>query len=226
MSVPSFNSYTKYFQQPEADGYPIHLIEMGHLALPSGEIIASDPFTSYQQQPFSKQVMPGSYPVTLAVATIEEHHYRVGLAKVTFSETPATQWELAVSADILPEEWATLAPNEFIGYEVESGLGLFVDAQVNEHYVRVLDEFYNKREKANYYTEVLAKEFASFSGKHPQSRNLGDWNVHCPTTDPNLNVMMFATGWGDGVFPSYWGLDEEDNIVELITDFLVFGSFD
>lgn len=226
MPAPSFNTYSKYFEQSEADGYPVHLVDLGHLALPSGRIIASDPFNSYQQRAFSKQLPVGTYPVTLAIAEIEEHHFRVGLAKVQFNNNVAVRWELAVSDDILPEEVEELASNEFIGYETESGLGIFVDEQVNEHYISVLNEFYNTRKEPNYYTEVLSDEFASFSGKHPHSTNLGDWNVHCPSTDPNLNVMMFSSGWGGGLYPSYWGLDNEGNVVELITDFLVFGEFE
>jgi len=226
MPIPSFNHYSKYFEQSHADGYTIHQVELGHLAVPSGKIIASDPFYSFQQRPLSKQVPPGNYLVKLAIAEIEPQHYKIGLAKIQFSEQKAVKWELAVSDDILPEELAELAANEFIGYEVGSGLGMFLDAETNEKYIQVLQQFYANDESANYYDEVLAGEFATSATKSPYSHRLGDWLVHCPTGNPNENIMMFAAGWGEGLYPSYWGLDASGQIVALITDFLVFIDFD
>ena len=226
MAIESFNHYQKYFELAEADGYPIHLVELGKLALPTGKIIASDPFQSFHQLPFSRTVPAGNYPVTLAIAEVEEKSYRVGLARIKFAEQKALSWELAVTNDVRPDELAMLGPNEFIGYEANAGLGMFTDAKTNENYIEVLQRHYQQNENANYYQDILAKEFTAYSGSSPFSQKEGDWNVHCPTGDTTQNIMMFASGWGSGLFPSYWGFDESRNIVELVTDFFVFGEFE
>ncbi|MGB0524285.1 MAG: DUF4241 domain-containing protein [Flammeovirgaceae bacterium] len=226
MAIASFHNYNTYFTQSEADGYNVYQVQLGELHIPSGQIIACDPFFSYEQQPLNKTVTPGSYPVTLAIAEVEATHFRVGLAKIQFSKSKAIFWELAVTQDVPAHELAMLGPNEFIGYEVEAGLGMFIDADFNQTYLQILKAFYQQNENVNYYDEVLAAEFRKTSGNHPYSRNLGDWNVHCPTKNPTQNSMMFASGWGDGLYPSYWGLNEEGEVVELITDFLIFGKFE
>ena len=33
-------------------------------------------------------------------------------------------------------------------------------------------------------------------------------------------LVVFTSGWGDGVYPSYWGLDTSGIPVALVTDFL------
>ncbi|MFL9839310.1 DUF4241 domain-containing protein, partial [Flavobacterium sp. ST-75] len=75
--------------------------------------------------------------------------------------------------------------------------------------------------EANYYDEVLGEEFRQYSGKNSFSRELGDWNDHHPDKDSDNNAIMFASGWGDGYYPAYWGLDADGDAVELVVDFLL-----
>lgn len=35
------------------------------------------------------------------------------------------------------------------------------------------------------------------------------------------NIVMFSSGWGDGLYQSYWGLAADDSVAELVTDFEV-----
>ena len=84
-----------------------------------------------------------------------------------------------------------------------------------------MDEVQEKDEEANYYDEVLAEEFREYSGKNQFSRELGDWNDHHPDAESDNNVIMFASGWGDGYYPAYWGLNDNGDTVELTIDFLL-----
>ena len=40
--------------------------------------------------------------------------------------------------------------------------------------------------------------------------------------DSGANIAAFETGWGDGLYPCYWGFDAKGNAAWLVTDFRVF----
>lgn len=37
--------------------------------------------------------------------------------------------------------------------------------------------------------------------------------------DTGANMFLFASGWGDGTYSSYWGYAADDSLVCLLTDF-------
>ena len=184
------------------DTVSLQEVSVGELHLPTGKIIAGDPFFIFDSKPFKTKVNPGNYPVKLLIYKVEENHYRVAFAKIQFSDNQATHWTLAVDA----------------------GLGCFTDQETNAIFNSVMDKYYKDNPDKNYYDDVLAEEFKTASGQHPLSRDLGDWVNHFPKQGGNRNVIMFASGWGDGSYPTYWGTDSNGNIVELVTDFNVFGG--
>lgn len=196
-------------------------IHVGDLNLPTGKIIVSDPFFSMEQLPFSRTVEPDKYPVYIYTAEIDELHHRIAYAKIKFRPEEATKWILALTEDLTSEELNELDEDEFYGFPVESGLACFLDQETNNAFVKKMDELQENNPEANYYDEVLAEEFKAYSGKNKFSRALGDWNDHRPNKDSDNNVIMFASGWGDGYFPTYWGLNENGDTIELVIDFLI-----
>lgn len=196
-------------------------IHIGDLNLPTGKIIAADPFFTLEQRPFAKSVLPDKYPVYIYMSEIDELHNRIAYAKIKFRSEDATKWILAVTDDISTEEMKDLGENEFYGFPVESGLACFLDEETNAQLVKKIDALQEKDPEANYYDEVLAEEFRNYSGKNNFSRELGDWNDHHPDKDSDNNAIMFSSGWGDGYYPAYWGLNEEGDTMELVIDFLI-----
>lgn len=196
-------------------------IHIGDLNLPTGKIIASDPFFSYEQRPFKRSVLPDKYPVYIYMAEIDDEHHRVAYAKIKFRTDDASKWVLAIADDITKEELNELSEDEFFGFPVDSGLACFLDEQTNERFVAKMEALQEKAPESNYYDEVLANEFKAYSSKNKFSRDLGDWNNHHPDKDSDNNIIMFASGWGDGYYPAYWGLNDNGDIVELVIDFLI-----
>lgn len=196
-------------------------IHIGDVNLPTGRIIAADPFFTEEQPPFARTVMPDKYPVFIYVSQMDEAHHRIAYARIKFRPEEATRHILALTEDITPEEIRELGEEEFFGFAVESGLACFMDAETNESLINRMDEVQEKDEEANYYDEVLAEEFREYSGKNQFSRELGDWNDHHPDAESDNNVIMFASGWGDGYYPAYWGLNDNGDTVELTIDFLL-----
>ncbi|MNJ98205.1 hypothetical protein D3C87_159680 [compost metagenome] len=196
-------------------------IHIGDVNLPTGRIIVSDPFFSMEQQPFSRTVEPDKYPVYVYMTEIDDQHHRIAYAKIKFRTEEATKWILALTDDLTKEELDELDEDEFYGFPVESGLACFLDEETNAEFTARIDELQEKNPEANYYDEALAEEFKEYSGKNKFSRELGDWNDHKPNKESDNNVIMFASGWGDGYYPAYWGLNENGDTIELVIDFLI-----
>lgn len=196
-------------------------IHVGDINLPTGKIIAADPFFTDSQPAFARSVEPDKYPVYIYMAEIDELHHRVAYAKIKFRPETPTKYILALTEDLTAEELDELGDDEFFGFPVDSGLAALLDAETNQQLTMRMNLLQENKPESNYYDEVLAKEFEEYSGKNKFSRSLGDWNDHHPSTDSDNNVIMFSSGWGDGYYPAYWGLNDNGDTIELVIDFLI-----
>lgn len=196
-------------------------IHIGDVNLPTGKIIASDPFFTSEQQPFARTVVPDKYPVYIYMAEIDKLHNRIAYAKIKFRPETSTRWILALTDDMTQEELDDLGEDEFYGFPVESGLAGFLDAETNDQFTEKIEKMQETSPDFNFYDDILAAEFMAYSGKNNFSRELGDWNDHRVNEDSDNNVIMFSSGWGDGYYPAYWGLNDNGDAVELVIDFLL-----
>jgi hypothetical protein len=180
---------------------------IGELDLPTGEIIACDPLTTGTDWPaLSRKVKPGHYPVSLL-----EAQGRVAAAVLRFRPGGPFRWELATLPD---QDASTLKGEEVFGYPVDAGLGSFMDKMA----MALMSEQQDKLEAdQNYYDDVLAAEFAP---------NQDRFVMHHPVAGNPLNIAMFWSGWGDGLYPSFWGLDAAGEPLLLLTDFDVLENAD
>ncbi|RWM22289.1 MAG: DUF4241 domain-containing protein [Mesorhizobium sp.] len=180
---------------------------IGEVDLPTGEIIACDPLVSGVETPaLSRKVKPGRYPVSLL-----EAQGRVAVAVLRFSAGTPVRWELAI---VPGQDVSTLKNDEIYGYPVDAGLGSFMDKTA----MMLMSEQQDKlTADANYYDDVLAAEFAP---------NQDRFVMHHPVAGNPLNIAMFWSGWGDGFYPSFWGLDAAGEPLLLTTDFGVLENAD
>lgn len=179
---------------------------IGELNLPTGEIIACDPLTAGADWPaLSRKVKPGRYPVSLL-----EAQGRVAAAILRFRSGTPVRWQLATLPN---QDTSALKGDEIFGYPVDTGLGSFMDKTA----MVLMSEQQDKLEaEQNYYDDVLAVEFESNQ----------DRLMHHPVAGNPLNIAMFSSGWGDGVYPSFWGLDAAGAPLLLMTDFGVLENAD
>ena len=210
-----------YDLDDEMNSQELTEIHIGDINLPTGKIIVADPFFSLEQRPFSRVVEADKYPVFIYVAEVDTVHHRIAYAKIKFRTEEASKWILALTDDLTNEELTDLGEDEFYGFPVESGLACFLDEETNTRFIAKMDELQEKNPESNYYDDVLSAEFIEYSGKNNFSRELGDWNDHHPDAGSDNNVIMFASGWGDGYYPAYWGLNENGDTIELVIDFLI-----
>ncbi|HEY0152344.1 MAG TPA: DUF4241 domain-containing protein [Longimicrobium sp.] len=192
---------------PDGTRVTLSLHPLGDLVLPTGQIVASDPFIA-DDPPYTRGVAPGRYPVLVNVALINTDS-RVAYAILRFSRQRPVQWEMARYPKHDP---ATPGENEFSGYGVDSGAGCFIDAGA----VRILVERTAADGGENQdLTQRMAETYV----------DTWSWVNYVLDPDTGANVIAFSAGWGDGVYPSFWGLDETGAPVCLLTDFRVFQPF-
>jgi len=83
------------------------------------------------------------------------------------------------------------------GFGVDAGLASFCDASVAEEYTK----FYSNND---YFIKLLqGKQF-----------------IHWELPGTNHKIAMFETGFGDGYYMSLYGLNEKDEVCELVIPFI------
>ena len=198
--------FAKYKLTPELSDRILTIHNIGKLVLTTGKLVACDPLV-YPEEPFTPNLRPDRYPVFLCVVHIPKRNDQIiAYALVSFSKNKPVRWELAT----LPEQdITTLEEDEIFGYPVDSGTGCFMDAEVSQI---LLDDSWS-----NEYEESLGYQLEEALEKnHRDGRDWADFVVNEAT---QANVIAFRSGWGDGIYPSYFGCDADDRIAVAITDF-------
>jgi len=213
--------YSLFFSSNQYDGIELKHLELGDLFLPTGKIVACDPLVFLRDwEPFNKNVNPGKYPVTVCVAKTENSGDRYAVVQVKFSYGEPVKWKMALSDDRKAEELKN--PGDYVGFPVDAGLGCFCDFETQKLYKQFEEKFYISNPEGNIYDDYFAAEFKNNAEDKEDPNDIGDWlNYNIPDSE-DMNVIMFHSGYGDGYYPCYWGLDKSDNICRLIVDFMVF----
>jgi len=178
--------------------YEMRVTRLGKLELPSGRIVAIEPFAVRDVLPFTVTVPPGNYVTETAIAD-SGNDPRVAFARVVFdSSKPVAYWKLAVSPNADADR---VAAGVHFGYPVDGGTGSIMDVVATEDIGKL-------RENEGFYQEIF-------------SDGVGLLNQLFDTERANLAV--FSTGIGDGVYSSYFGFASGGEPVMLVSD---FGMFD
>jgi hypothetical protein len=190
-------------------------VEVGELVLTSGKLVACDPLTLADSAPFTINLEAGSYPVLLSIAHIkkndnQQESHAVAYAMIRLSDEtqePLT-WQMATH---LGETPSSLREEEFFGYSVDSGSGSFMDSDVAS---MIDDSIYAEDEE-----EILIYQLQNLLEDHQMYTC--SWANMCVDRRLGANVIAFSSGWGDGVYPTYIGIDRERKIISVVTDFHV-----
>lgn len=177
--------------------------EIGTLHLPSGKIVCCDPLVFPEAEPFEQTVPPGRYPVALHLVHLAPDHMRVGYAILRFKDQLSASWRMAT---VEGQDLSSLEEDEIFGYGVDAGTGCFMDHEA----AKKLDQL--MQENSYYYDDFIAPVY-------------DEW-TDIQLNEQGLNTILFHSGWGDGFYPSYWGLDEKGEPVCLVTDFGVLDEPD
>ena len=181
-------------------------VDAGELVLPTGRVVASDVFF-FSTEPFKRRLPAGRHPVYLLSSVRGPDPDLAGdvaAAMIRAAPGDPVTWELAL---VEGQDPTTLQPGEFFGYGVDSGTGCFASVEAVDVLTRGdgLDEYGERVHEAMF-----------------PSDNVADWKSSVDiTVDPatGTNVIGFSSGFGDGAYPSWFGLDADGRPLVLLTDF-------
>jgi Protein of unknown function (DUF4241) len=206
--------------QVRVDGerWSTHRVDCGTLVVPTGRLVICDPFVALEREgnPYVR-VAPGVYPVTVTVADVsgelDGSHLREAYASLVLNgelEVRRSVLQLGVSGETVPE----LAPDEFVGFPVDSGTACFVDGGAVE----------TAMPEGDWYTDLFntGQPDAWFERiGDPAHIRSGIANITLPLATGGENIVVFQSGWGDGYYPVVAGYDAAGQMVAVHVDLMV-----
>lgn len=195
--------------QAEKRRLPVTVSSLGTLTFEAGELVVADPYLmAGDVHPVKQRLRDSPYEVSIVRATVGPEHDRNAAAIfVDGGQSVVTDWDMARWPD---QDVGALEHAAFFGYGVDAGTGCFAD-----------------RTAANVAGDVLAADAGML--EDPLSRAL--------FADPKLPgaavvapgdrarpIAVFTSGWGDGTYPTWLGLDERGDVVVVLTDFMLTGD--
>lgn len=188
----------------------------GNLTLTTGRVVCTDPLYRELGLPQSWTAAPGNYPVYLYIALNDDFEGKVAFAELVLKDETPVRWEKSMIPDNLLKDSFDRGINGM--YPVENGLSSFSDYETYHIYEQEIDSFYAKKKNGNYYTDILESYFKK-NATIPASSRGEDWADYKPQK-ANANIIMFASGWGDGLYVRYVGFDGNGKPVKFLTDFV------
>ena len=181
---------------------------IARLHVTTDRLIACDPGSPDDAEAFTQAVAPGTYPVTLSVATYEDDDSRVAGAMLRLRDGEPVRWSIGLLPD---EDESQLGDDEIFGYTVESAHGCFMDSSAAISLLRRHEEYEN-------FDDHVAAEL--------DKAYVDTWSYADIKPDPEseANIVVFSSGMGDGLYASYFGFDADGNLVCLVTDFSLFSE--
>ncbi len=174
-----------------------HKINIGEIDVESGRLIASEPWSEYNEQPFTTQFPIGQFPVELAIAKISGSEI-VAFSRIVFYDTPVDHWEFALQEG---QKQISIFGDSIYFYPVDSGIGQFID-----------DSSYNNFQRLDSISQAQAMDFLSKELDKNQ-------NLYANINYQNVNIVAFSSGLGDGRYGTYVGFDKNETPCRLLTDF-------
>jgi hypothetical protein len=176
--------------------------EIGILAVPSGRIVACDPFLLWKPVALALETPTGSFPVRLFIIHYEDGDQRIAAARLEFTGGAPDRWEMAVMHG---QDVSTLEADHIFGYAVDSGTGSFMDLKA----AKQLETHMGADQ--HYFEEVIEQMDQTYV--HTRS-----WAMIDVGNADGLNAAVFSSGVGDGFYASYWGWSG-GRLMCLVTDF-------
>ena len=208
-----------HFTEKVIGNREVDVLDIGAVHFPSGTIFACDPLVELEDTPPFIQTIPaGTYPVKICVVPSEKYGNRYACVKVEVNREKPVRYELGMTGkEDLDEE---LDEDDYFGFGVDAGMGCVADIQTQAAFKTYWAKRLEEDPDIDPYNDLfcdLLEENAKACPKYQLSH--GDWlNWTVPDTDCNLPI--FASGWGDGYYPVYFGYDAKGEVCAVYVRFI------
>ena len=208
-----------YFTEKVIGNMGVDVLDIGSVHFPTGTIFACDPLVELEDTPPFIQTIPaGTYPVKICVVPSEKYGDRYACVKVEVSREKPVRYELGMTGkEDLDEE---LGEDEYFGFGVDAGMGCVADIQTQAAFQTYWAKRLEEDPDIDPYNDLFCDLLEENAKAHPKYQSsYGDWlNWAVPDTDCNLPI--FASGWGDGYYPVYFGYDARGEVCAVYVRFI------
>ncbi len=192
------------------DPHEIVVVDCGELSLPSGRLVAADPFVTMTRANDYYAVSPGRYPVHV---TVDETMRREMYVSLLLSDAP----EVA-RAPLIPyrpdgEQYPAPEADDEYGVPVDTGTVCFVD---DEAVRRGMPEDETEWYESVFDTGKDDSWFSQMDAAAPLRAGLA--NIPLPRATDGANIILCHSGWGDGFYPVIGGFDAHERLVAVHID--------
>lgn len=215
-------NFNEYFEQNQIGGKDMAVMNIGHCSIPSGNILVRDPLCYLRVQgarPYFLTATPGEYQTEVCVVKPGDDGdcARYAAVRIKFSSAPAVKFEEALIGD---EDLKELEKEAYFGFCVDAGLACICDETLHKAFCDFFESWGKENPDGNIYDDYFAPLFAENYKLRPEfQREGGDWlNWTIPGT--GYHMPIFQSGFGDGVYPVYWGYDSKGLICQLVVQFI------
>lgn len=195
---------------------------IGELDCPTGELLVADPLVYLGNEKYTcalnRTVPPGAYPVELSVLYSSMAGLRYAAARLMITNGKSCCYELAMPKGYTIDDYNK--PGIFSGFGVDAGMACFCDSAVAKEYDAFLRDFHDRNPNANHYDDYFAAIFAESFKKDPRYQREGGDYIAWSVPGTGHRLPMFASGLGDGIYSSYWGLSKTGEVMELVILFM------
>ena len=208
-----------YFTEKVIGKMAVDVLDIGAVHFPTGTLFACDPLVELEDaRPFIQTIPAGSYPVKICVVPSKTYGDRYACVKVEVRAGKPVRYELGMTgSENLDADWED---GDYFGFGVDSGMGCVADIQTQAAFQAYWNKRLEEDEDIDPYNDLFCDLLEENAKAHPQYQgDCGDWlNWTVPDTDCNLPI--FASGWGDGSYPVYFGYDEKDEVCGVYLQFI------
>lgn len=210
-----------YFTEPEIAGKKLAVMDIGPCTVSSGRLLVRDPLVFLgrrEEKPYFLTAPTGTYRTEVCVVEPADGDCaRYAAVRLRFTDRPAMSFFEALTGC---EKLDALGEGDYFGFPVDAGLGCICDEAAHQAFCDFCGQWEREHPDGNLYDDHFAALFAENYKKHPEfQRPGGDWlNWTIPGTP--YQIPMFQSGFGDGVYPVYWGVDETGAVCQLVVHFI------
>lgn len=209
------------------DGGELEVLKLGELRLPTGRIEIGDPLC-YMNTKYScvleETVSPGSYPLYASILDHPVFGFRFLAARLAITGKTPVRYELAMPEGYTIED--RNKPGVFAMFGVDTGLACICDRAVSRAYDEFVTGWRRENPDKNLYDDCFQELMREYAQRCPRfQREDGDYMDWCPP-GCDANLILFSSGFGDGAYSAWWGIDEAGEKACLVIRFIEPEAYD